>query len=369
MHPVEKVLGPDLLKGPMQEARRRAESLREPQEVAALLDRWSAEGLFRRRLLGRQAALQRVTSTNVYFYTLRVLYEAREPIKTVEEPDYKALAVTLEKEQDRWGVDLPTSKGFVNDAGGTTTLPGSTQVINCEECKGVGRIMCQRCQGRARIIAVRDPRGGAKATGAAEPKAGATVTATAAPTTEGATLLIPCPDCSGKGGVPCDRCDSVGRLVRRKTTTWRRRVASLTSNDDLPQIDEQWLNRVCRTSEVYREEHKGGFRTEWQLVPQLAELIAQSQAGLDQDTRIAMSEVTITLIPVTEVVFDLGEVQGKGKPPKAADTGLYRWHIYGFENRLPKDWRFLNWARVGVLLLVIALVVVLALLVLLLVRL
>ncbi len=41
--------------------------------------------------------------------------------------------------------------------------------------------------------------------------------------------------------------------------------------------------------------------------------------------------------------------QAKTKPkgqPRTADTGVYRWHIYGFEKQLPKDWRFLNWDRV-----------------------
>src|SRR5437764_1265092 len=71
LHPAEKALGPDLLKGPMQEARKRAEALCDEQEVTALLNRWSDEGYFRRKLLGRQAGFQRVISTNVYFYTLR----------------------------------------------------------------------------------------------------------------------------------------------------------------------------------------------------------------------------------------------------------------------------------------------------------
>lgn len=148
LHPVEKALGPDLLKGPMQEARKRAEALCDTQEIAALLNRWSDEGFFRRKLLGRQAVFHRVTSTNIHFYTLRVLYETREPIKTVEEPDRKAQQVPLEQEQDRWSVELPALKGFIDEPGGTVRLPGSSRVIACEDCNGIGRTICPRCQGK-----------------------------------------------------------------------------------------------------------------------------------------------------------------------------------------------------------------------------
>ena len=59
---------------------------------------------------GRQAVFHRVTSTNVYFYTLNVLYETRSQARTIEEPDHSTQAVRLEKEQERWGkpvISLP----------------------------------------------------------------------------------------------------------------------------------------------------------------------------------------------------------------------------------------------------------------------
>src|SRR5205085_8904260 len=121
-------------------------------------------------------------------------------------------------------------------------------------------------------------------------------------------------------------------------------------------------------SEVYREQQKGGFRAEWSVIPALAELVAEARGRADESTRVALSEVAISFIPVTEIVFDLGDAPAappantKGKPAPSRpqpDAGLYRWHIYGFEKRLPKDWRFLNWDRI--LLLIVALLAVLAL--------
>src|SRR5262245_15045818 len=144
-HPVETALGPDLIKGPLQKARERADALADQAEVAALLDRWSNEGPLRRKLLGRQAAFHRVNSANVYFYTLKVLYETREPARTHEEPDHKTQPIKIEKEQDRWTVALPPSKGFVEDPGATITLPGSTRVLTCDKCEGHGKVVCPRC--------------------------------------------------------------------------------------------------------------------------------------------------------------------------------------------------------------------------------
>ena len=84
-------------------------------------------------------------------------------------------------------------------------------------------------------------------------------------------------------------------------------------------------------------------------------MFVETSAG--PDTRIALSEVVIAFIPITEIIFDLGELPPpapqppakNGKPAKhssANDSGLYSWHIYGFERKLPRDWRFLNWHTV-----------------------
>jgi hypothetical protein len=364
-HPVEKALGPDLIKGPMQKAQERAAALSEPRELALLLDRWSASGPFRRKLLGRQAVFHRATSTNVYFYTLNVLYETRAQVKTVEEPDHSTQALKVEREQDRWHVALPQPKGFVEEQGGTIVLPGSTRVLKCEVCNGPGRVECPRCQGRARIPVESEP------SKAGPPRrSGSSTTTAAAVPTQATTTWAPCPNCSGAGSLECERCDGAGRLLQRKTTTWKRRPATMNANDDLPALDERWLHRTCKALPVYQEQQQGDTRPEWKLVPELADLIAKAQSEAGPDTRIALSEVSIAFIPITEIVFDLGELPlpapapakgAKAKPAQRAEAGLYRWHIYGFEKQLPKDWRFLNWDRVLMLIFLGAAVLMVAL--------
>lgn len=446
-HPVETVLALDLLKGPMQEARRRADLMASSQDISDLLDQWSHESWLRRPLLGRQASIRRVTSTNIYYYRLRVLYEVREPTKTIEEPDRAAAPIQLEKTIDRWGVELPPPKGFGEESGGTLVLPGSVRVIACEECKGIGRTVCQRCKGQGRIKTTRPlPEPGAKgangkapetktpdpkatapapngsavpaaapatataprlglpgvspsplpsgaATGTpagsalatAAPAATATATATATAPAEAKTteVVVPCPECSGSGAQRCQRCDGVGRLLEKKVTTWRRFTDTFDINDDLPHVDEDWLIRSCKLTDVYREQHPGGFRPEWQQVPALADMLELAGKRTDSNTRVVLSEVAISFIPVTEIMFDLGRPsrlrpgarakelaeQAPGETNPADDErNLYRWQVYGFEQRLPNDWRFLNWDRVLALFLGIWVVLLLVLIAVLILR-
>jgi eukaryotic-like serine/threonine-protein kinase len=376
LHPVERVLALDLLKGPMQEARRRAELLSNPEEIARLLDRWSVEGSWRKSSLGRQANLRRVQSSNVFFYTLRVLYETRTAAAEIEEPDYKAAEFKIEKAVDRWGVKLADPAGFKDEAGGTARLPGSNRVVACGGCNSLGRTICTQCEGRGRVArpvdsaaprrsgqqpAARDA-GVAQAQpgalgpggpgGASGPGAAGGQEAVAAPPTP---ALVPCPECSGSGALRCKRCDGVGRLIQHKVTRWSRKASTIEGQDDMPRVDETWLRQSCQMREAYAEQQPGGFRGEWQQIPELAELIASAQKPVNGDTRVILSEVQIGFIPVTEIVFDLdppapepdpGQKRGKPQKKPRRDGDLFTWYIYGFERRLPGDWRFLNWHKV-----------------------
>lgn len=379
-HPVETVLGPDLLKGPMQEARKHTDQLSQPQEIATLLDRWSQQGL-RRRLLGRQAFVHRVTHSNVYFYQLRVLYETRTPAVSIAEPDRKAAQFTLEKELTTWEVPLPAPKQFTDEAGGTVRIPGSLRVAACVTCNGVARVPCTHCKGKGRITVLTEAPAGTTI-GAPASKIvgdGRTATGSVTATTTTATrtqTIIPCPACSGSGGVKCTTCDGVGRMLQQKTTTWSRKAAAFRDNDDLPNVDEAWLAKTCEPSKIYHEQQVAGFRAGWEAVPIIASLIKQANAGVaDQNTRVAMSELTISLVPMSEVLFDLGEqARAKGKRTTQSGgkgqlaqpvVGTYSMYIYGFQRNIPNDWRFLNWDRVGVLLLTGAVIVLLVVLLLL----
>lgn len=346
-HPVEKALSPDLLKAPLQEALTRINELNDLREIARLLNEWSsARPWLRRPALGRLAAIRQIGHRNVYWYTLRVLYETREPAQNAEEPDYQMSESKLEREPGRWEVPLPAPHGFESDPGGVVRIPGSMRVVLCDDCKGIGRTICPRCNGSRRVPASADsglpgdPMPGAPATVAAS--ASASVQVAAPP------RLIPCPDCQGSGGLHCKRCDGTSRLIVHKTIRWHRRAVTMTEHDDLPKVDEQWLQQRCKKRTIYCEQAQGGFRSEWRLVPGIQMMIGEAEKRLDANTRVVLSEVTVHFIPVTEIVFDLNErtvAGGVGGGEPSREPPLHRWYICGFEKLLPDDRRFLNWDR------------------------
>lgn len=346
---IETVLGPDLIRAPIAAAHQRADELRDPAVVARLLNDWSQQGRLRRAFLGRMARLHKVSSRNVYFYRLQVLYEQRGQSQSLEEPDYEAKPIPLEPELDRWQVKLPPAQTFEDDPGGQVVLPGSARVVSCKVCNGKGKTICPRCKGKLRIPENRklDP----APTGASDlvtEQGNVVATVSSATSASGAAkaahtehVLVPCPDCEGRGGFTCECCAGVGRLMQRQAFLWQRQATVFESNDDLPNLDERWLSRTCAPHEIYSERSDNGCRPEWSQAPVLSELVQQAVNTTDADTRIVLSQLTVSLIPVTDIVFDLGQDDGDQD-----EEGLYRLSIYGFENVIPPDWRFLNWERV-----------------------
>jgi predicted Ser/Thr protein kinase len=351
---IEQVLGADMQRALLSEARQRAEELRDPAEIRCLLDEWAAAGRLRRNLLGRLARLHRVSSRNIYFYRLRVLYEQRGAIETSEEPDYDEQVFPLEPERSRWQVPLPAVQGFAPDAGGQEVLPGSCRVVRCDDCAGRGKHICPMCQGKQRVYeqqALDEDSDEALAldiqAALLAQEQGRSGNVPGQATLPVRRMLVPCPECGGTGGFTCERCDGVGRLVQRSTFVWQRFPRSFADHDDLPDVDDRWLHKHCELHDVYCEtadaatyHPAAALRSEWFDVPPLAALLEQAQAAASEHTRIVLSELSIGFLPVTDIVFDLGQQDEQN------EAGLYRLTIYGFENAIPPDWRFLNWERV-----------------------
>jgi serine/threonine protein kinase len=401
---VERVLGRDLLKEPIEAAKKRDDQLLRPGEIERLLNEWSVSGRFRRRLLGRQSSIHTVKPKRCYFYTLSVLYETREPAKTTEQPVGKEGGVPHEKVVDRWSVELPATKGFQAQSGAAVRLPGSSQIIKCQPCSGNGQLICPRCQGKGQVL--REPTTPAPTTSTTRstsapgnsspipntpirpmppsrpdepgsrtiPSASSTVRPTTVPipTAPAAPRMMPCPDCGGKAQTICKACQGNGTLLQFKTIDWKRRALAFENNDELhhdPKQEAQLLSR-CEAKEIYREQCTKGYRGEWRHIPELAALIERADAELDQNSRVVLTEVVISFIPYTLVVIDLGEPE-RNKPAlpttKQPTNGLetirtYDLPIVGFENVIPHDWRFLSWAHVLVWLLTLLSIVLAALL-------
>lgn len=393
-NPVEIVLGPDLIRAPIAQASERAQAMSDPATISHLLNTWATQGFsrgfFRQAQLGRLARLHEICSRNVCFYHLQVLYEHRGEPQEVEEPDCEAKEFPLEPEVDRWAIPLPQFTSFAHDEGGEVDVPGSTQVVRCDTCEGKGKVVCPRCKGKGRVLEVRMGVSSTPPTQQGADEEDRTVNRTvngvrfsrlrrnaqqrqpseprqpngpaiSQPRRE--HVLVPCPECEGRGGTPCQRCAGTGRLVKHQMLRWRRTSLTFTGNDSLAFVrDEAWLRRSCTIHEIYRERVIGdpklntpAFHPEWSRIPVVQSLIAQAMAEVPDrmQARIVLSELSIGMIPITEIVFDLGKPEEPG--------GLYQVAICGFENAIPPDWRLLDWERVtffwsSIFLLVVSLI-------------
>ncbi len=349
---IEAVLGPDLVRAPIIAAHKRAEELCRPAIVANLLNTWSTRGRLRKRMLGRLAYLHKISSRNIYFYTLQVLYERRDAPQDLEDPDYDAQELPIEPERDYRQVRLPPPQDFANEPGSLMAVPGSMRVVRCGDCDGRGATVCRTCKGKGRVRTLRPIEVSAPSAPQADPSQTAspgalgrvlsgTPLAGMASTQPVEEVLVPCADCEGRGKFHCERCDGVGRLVQQKAFHWQRKALTLESQDDVPDLNEHWLHSACESTEIYRERSDNGFRPEWSQVGALKELMQEAEASTNADTQIIQSEVAIWFIPISDIVFDLGQPD-----KKTGEKILYKLSIYGFEHTIPSDWRFLNWERV-----------------------
>jgi tRNA A-37 threonylcarbamoyl transferase component Bud32 len=363
---VEQALAADLLREPFERSHTRAEELRDPLVLARILDDWSKQGRrfeFRKPHLGRIVNLREVRSRNVYFYQLNVLFETRTEPKEIEEPDANAPDIPVQKELNRWEVPLPSPTDFVDDPGRAEVVPGSERVIACPRCTGSGYELCAECKGSRRVLVARPANASAEGEGVAlrieQVGPGRTVpnnsqggqggqggqrnnsaTAVVDPTAQTAhvkQVLVPCTACAGMGQLKCERCHGEGRLVQRRAFEWSRQTTSVSSYDDLPNLDEQRLRQEVELTMVYRERHMKGLKREWGAVPGLKRLIENVQKQLNTDTRVAMSEVIIQMIPYTEVRLDMGHqevvVESEGED-RLSNDAVNLVQIYGFENRV-----------------------------------
>lgn len=327
---VEQALSGSLFREPLERALERARKL-DDTSIRQLLDQWSKTKRFYQPLLGRLAQIHDTKHQNVFFFYLQLLIEQRREAGFEEEPDSQQKQIPPQRELALWQIELPPPKEFREHPGGRVIVPGSEQIVTCPSCKGQGVIICPTCQGQRRVTVPEQPVDQLPKSNSADSPAVVR------------QRVVPCSACSGRGSLPCKRCESFGRLVQRKVMEWSRRVVKDSVHNDLPDVDEAWLHRTCKAELVYRNRVQR-IPPEWLQISEVKEMIELQQKQLDKDGQIVMAELQINFIPLTEVKLDLG------KPEEE-----YRLAIYGFENLIPPDWRFLHWERIGFISLTVVL--------------
>lgn len=340
---VERALGPDCLRAPLVDARARAVELRDPDVIAGMLNDWSSEHRWRQPLLGRIAELHDSDSYNLYFYDMKLLFEQRTAPEIEEVPDADGAHFDLEPELDRWQVPLASPRDFEDVSKGETYIPGSEKVLTCRTCDGKGKVVCPKCHGTRRIKVLRPVEnpsaGGTIRRANMSSEAGVAATAPPPPQEE---KIIACDYCDGAGGMRCENCQGVGRLLQRKYFRWNRWSSQHANNDTPAEKTHQEALKSCKPRELYNEQSLNGLRSEWQLVPQLKSLLEQAMSDIPPDTKVVLSQVAVSFVPVTEIVFDLGERDSK----EGDQMRMRSLFIYGFEHIIPNDWSFFAWQRI-----------------------
>ena len=121
--------------------------LSEEQVIEAVQDYVRGECCFRDGFV-KEMILKDIQVTPIYGYVLEFFLEKR--IKEWKTEPYRGEYIQQESPfaipVDIWSMPIPPPVRF-GPATQTHTVPGSTSVVNCAQCTGIGNIQCGVCAG------------------------------------------------------------------------------------------------------------------------------------------------------------------------------------------------------------------------------
>ncbi len=313
-------------------SRARADKLHRADTVRRLLNRWSRKGFFRRSALGQILQLEQVVSYNLHFYELATLYETRTPPQPRRRPQRSEDRPATGPLPGLWEISVPLLPAFTEVAPQEITLPSSTRILPCPQCRGLRQVVCKVCKGTGVVD---------------HPQPQAEALPEPAPTE---VLTAKCGACGGSGQQTCALCEGSGNLVEEQTFTWARETRFWKSTDDMEDLPRllptQRAEVACRIPINVVDAQR------WQNLAPVAALLALAREDVPEDSNLIAAELTIRSVPITEVDYQLND----------AAQQLY---LIGFENEVVGNWTLLNPERIALvvvfttLLLVILLVFIL----------
>lgn len=325
-HPVETALALDLDHAVLHECTQHQLTQQDGKTIAHLLNQWGQQSPLRSQLLGRQAEIVETRSYNLYQYEVRLTQETRYP------PQYVRVSAldehfSVDEEPlttDYWSITLPPSTLTNTSMAGSAVVPGSRVCQPCINCTQ-GRITCETCGGSGRQ-----------------------------PHTEASRSAGICANCHGEGHRICRECAGTGEVRMQQVMQWQRRHITLANQDHTTLAEQHWLEQHSPGRIIYQSSASAEPRSEWLLVPQLAQLCQDAQPYHDNDHHVVHREVVIRAIPVTEFVFDIGQHLAWRWPwertPRQQDPLYHRWAVIGFANRLPPNQQWWNWPIIWLLI-------------------
>lgn len=309
-HPVEVVLAVELKRDIINESLAFAQQTGTPEVIRELMNTWGEQHFYRRKLLGRIANITSIHNRTIFHYTLSCISETRQMPQIVTTTSALADEAVGDEVRavDRWLLSIPAVTPTTSEGSGTLVIPGSQTAIACPHCEN-GKRICPSCHNHP---IVRDD----------------------------GTPVAACATCSGSGYVACYDCMGTGQRYQHHVMQWRRTSLIRATHDDTAHVPQAWLQQHCTPRVVYHHIENNGIRPEWKRIPNVAQLSDEISTALTPDSRIVRCELTITVVPMSEFFFDIGNEW----PWQLSQLSQqYRWVVYGFERILAPHHKLLDW--------------------------
>ncbi|MCE2853430.1 MAG: protein kinase domain-containing protein [Roseiflexaceae bacterium] len=327
-NPLEILMADALDADYLRRSQTRADALHRVDAIRRLLERWARQGWFRRIMFSQFMVPRHILSSNFYLYEMRVHYEKRTEPKVVQQIHRAGHIVPQVAVADVWDVDVAAPERFIDVPTVTMKVPGSQQVVQCEECSGSGKHICGTCSGRGTVDKKNK-------------------TQNADGSVEEVVQNAECRTCRGYGKVQCHACEGLGNILEEQTFQWSRYGKQFFNEDDDTGLHKPTLNTQSQL--VY---HKSVdiHDPQWMQVFALRELVEDTIREENTHVRAIAAELIIKATPVTEVDYELNKRQ-------------HTLSIMGFNNIVRGDWslydveRILLYATVAILVIAVVVMV------------
>jgi hypothetical protein len=322
-HPLEALLGSELDPKYIARSQARGLAVHRSDSLQRMVLRWAKSSRFRNAQAVVEHEPQRILSRNVFLYELKTSTEVRSEPHAKRIPLPARYVPHAEAPLDVWDVEVPESARFAQVKPTPIRIPGSDQVVVCEDCDGQGELLCAECTGRGtveRMVKVRAADGSVTT----QPQERA------------------CTPCQGSGMIACRRCNARGELLEEQLFLWSRITQTVHAEDDPTAPHPGLLNQQAQV--VFRD----AVRLDdprWKHIPAIVDLITQVTRAHAHDGVVLDAELTIRATPLTDITYLVG-----GRSRSIA--------VIGYTNVVAADRSFYDWRSIAIVALVVLAVII-----------
>ncbi len=332
-NPLEVLLAHELDADYLNRSRTRADTLHHIDAIRRLLERWARQGPFRRSTIGQLIQPTQILSSNFYLYELRVHYEKRSEPHVSRKIHRSGHAIPPQAHVTNvWDVEINAPDRFVDVPTANVRIPGTQQIVRCEECGGSGKLLCGECNGRGTVDRkqrIRNSDG----------------------SIEQVVQNETCKSCRGYGKVGCTVCESIGNMLEEQYFQWTRYGKRFFNEDDTTGLH---LRTLESHAQVVFSEPIDLSDPRWRQVAPLREMMTEATREEGDLVHAIDAELIIKATPVTEVDYVL-------------NNNRRTLTVVGFQNILRGDMqlydieRIILYATVAVLVIAVAVMLIVAL--------